>query len=91
MRKIPVWVKFYSIPTEYWTLTGLSYITSAVGKPLYMDKLTKEGSRATFSRICVEVDASEPLLDAFDLIMEGDSEEDSEKIEIKVVYQWKPV
>ncbi|KAK2641983.1 hypothetical protein Ddye_023746 [Dipteronia dyeriana] len=37
--KIPVWVKLFNIPHEYWTEEGLSYIASAVGKPLYADSL----------------------------------------------------
>ena len=34
---IPIWVKFYNIPLEYWTSTCLGYIASTVGIPLYLD------------------------------------------------------
>ncbi|KAL7181462.1 hypothetical protein ACSBR1_040368 [Camellia fascicularis] len=36
-KTIPIWVKFYNIPLEYWDGDGLSRIASAVGIPLFMD------------------------------------------------------
>lgn len=39
--KAPIWVKFHNIPLSYWTEEGLSYIASGVGKPLFLDKVTK--------------------------------------------------
>ena len=55
---MPIWVKFYNIPLEYWTNTCLGYIASVVGKPLHMDSLTENRSRLSFARICIEVDSS---------------------------------
>ena len=58
LTSLPIWVKFYNIPLEYWTNTCLGYIASAVGKPLHMDSLTENRTRLSFSRICIEVDLS---------------------------------
>ena len=58
LTSLPIWVKFYNIPLEYWTNTCLSYIASAVGKPLHMDSLTENRTRLSFARICIEVDLS---------------------------------
>ena len=55
---LPIWVKFYNIPLEYWTNTCLGYIASAVGKPLHMDSLTENRTKISFARICIEVDLS---------------------------------
>ena len=53
---IPIWVKFYNIPLEYWTNTSLGYIASAVGNPLHLDDaLTENQSKLSFARICIEV------------------------------------
>ena len=52
---IPIWVKFYNIPLEYWTNTSLGYIASVVGNPLHLDSLTENQSKLSFARICVEV------------------------------------
>ena len=89
--KVPVWVKFFNIPHEYWTEEGLSYIASAVGKPLYADSLTESMKRISYARICVEIDATSKLVDSFDLLM-GDCDElnNGESVEILVEYQWRP-
>ena len=50
LTSIPIWVKFYNIPLEYWTNTCLGYIASAVGKPLHMDSLTENRTRLSFAR-----------------------------------------
>ena len=55
LTSIPVWVKFYNIPLEYWTNTSLGYIASAIGNPLHLDSLTENLSKLSFARICIEV------------------------------------
>ncbi|KAJ0007875.1 hypothetical protein Pint_29784 [Pistacia integerrima] len=44
-RLIPVWVKLFDVPLEFWSPDGLSYIASGVGKPLGMDKITEDTCR----------------------------------------------
>ncbi|XP_028073153.1 uncharacterized protein LOC114275333 [Camellia sinensis] len=58
IQKVPVWVKFFNVPMEYWDSDGLSRIASGVGVPLFTDHLTVKGTRVAFARVCVEVDAS---------------------------------
>ena len=55
LTSIPIWVKFYNIPLEYWTNISLGYIASVVGNPLHLDSLTENQSKLSFARICVEV------------------------------------
>ncbi|KAK3221975.1 hypothetical protein Dsin_009000 [Dipteronia sinensis] len=89
--EVPVWVKFFNIPNEYWTEKGLSYVASAVGKPLYADSLTETMKRILYSRISVEIDATSKLIDSFDLLIgEGNEHNNGERVEILVEYQWKP-
>ncbi|KAK2658721.1 hypothetical protein Ddye_005254 [Dipteronia dyeriana] len=89
--KIPVWVKLFNIPHEYWTEEGLSYIASAFGKPLYADSLIESMKRISFARVCIEIDATCDLVDSFDLFMGDDTyTNEGEKVEIFVEYQWKP-
>ncbi|KAK3225375.1 hypothetical protein Dsin_005237 [Dipteronia sinensis] len=88
---VPVWVKFFNIPHEYWTKEGLSYVASAVGKPFYANSLTETMKRISYARICVKIDATSKLIDSFDLLMgEGDEHNNRESVEILVEYQWKP-
>ncbi|KAK3230001.1 hypothetical protein Dsin_001882 [Dipteronia sinensis] len=89
--KIPVWVKLFNIPHEYWNEEGLSHIASAIGKPLYANSLTESMKRISFARVCIEIDTSCDIVDSFDLFM-GDSSNPKlrENVEILVEYQWKP-
>ncbi|XP_028108374.1 uncharacterized protein LOC114307170 [Camellia sinensis] len=82
---IPIWVKFYNIPMEFWDSEGLSRIVSAIGVPLFMDNLTSSGNRISFARVCVEIKASSLLLDDFQIKCEG------ETVTIRVEYQGVPV
>ncbi|KAG5563218.1 hypothetical protein RHGRI_005843 [Rhododendron griersonianum] len=51
MNSIPMWVQFANVPLEFWIAQGLSYIVSAVGKPL-----TKKGKGLSFAKACIEID-----------------------------------
>ena len=50
--------KVFNTPLEYWTVTSLGYIASAVGIPIHLDTLTENHSRLSFARICIEVDVN---------------------------------
>lgn len=87
LHRIPVWAKFHNVPIELWSEEGLSHIASAVGIPLYADAATENCS--TFARICVEVDASVPLVDDFEVeVLQVDGS--SSLVTIDVSYQWRP-
>ena len=49
---------WFNIPLEYWTVTSLGCIASAVGFPLHLDTHTENHTRLSFARICIEVDAN---------------------------------
>ena len=89
--KILVWVQLFGVPMEYWTVEGLSCLASAIGLPLYADAATKSCRRISYARICVELNAKQPLIKEFIAdtynSMEGTI---SGTTKIKVVYQWKP-
>lgn len=58
MDRLLVWVRFPSIPIEYFDEDFLMKIAKQIGRPVKMD---------TTTRICVEVDLSKPLLSKFTL------------------------
>ncbi|XP_059627616.1 uncharacterized protein LOC132270455 [Cornus florida] len=66
-RFIPLWIRFYNIPYEYWTAKGFSRVISAVGRPLFADRLTESKARLSYARLCVEVDATKPFVESFQL------------------------
>ena len=55
LSSIPIWVRFYNIPPEYWTSTCLGHIASTIGIPLHLDPLTENQTKLSSSRICIEV------------------------------------
>ncbi|KAG5548392.1 hypothetical protein RHGRI_013920 [Rhododendron griersonianum] len=86
VSKIPIWVQLYNVPLELWTAQGLSYVASAIGRPLYADRMTETCKRLNYAKVCVEVDVDSELLDSFDVVLaNGDT------FTIKAWYPWKPL
>jgi hypothetical protein len=67
LAKVPVWVKFYNVPLEYWTINGLSCVTSAIGVPLNADLTTLLRIKLSYARVSVEINASQMLVKEYDL------------------------
>lgn len=86
LARIPIWVQFYNVPLEYWTAPGLSYVASAVGRPLYADSVTESCKRLSYARVCVEIEVRDSLPSSFCLRLSSGKE-----VEIKVQYPWKPL
>lgn len=86
VKTIPIWAQFYNVPLDLWTAQGLSYVASAVGKPLYADSMTEQCSRLNYAKICVGVGVDSALPDSFDLVLAN-----GDKFAIKVWYPWKPL
>ena len=55
VSKLPVWVLLYNVPVELWTPKGLSYISSAIAKPLFADIATMSCRRLNYARVYVEI------------------------------------
>lgn len=86
MAKIPIWVQFYNIPLEFWNENGLSYIASAIGRPLYADSMTESGKRLSYARICVEIDVDSCFTNPIWLKCANGT-----RVQIEVKIPWKPV
>jgi hypothetical protein len=61
LARVLVWVRLYNVPLEYWTIKGLSGVASAIGVPLYADHTTLLRKRLSYTRVCVEIDASKTV------------------------------
>nr|GEX53503.1 hypothetical protein [Tanacetum cinerariifolium] len=69
---IPIWVCVYNIPMELCNGSGIGKIMSGVGKPLLMDKITRErflkkAGKMDFDRVLVEVSAKDDLLNVLEI------------------------
>jgi len=67
LARVPVWVRLYNVPLEYWTIKGLSCVASAIGVPLHADHTTLLRKRLNYARVCIEIDASKMLVKEYDL------------------------
>lgn len=71
-----------------WSNGGLSYIASAVGKPIRFEKATATRARLTYAAVCVEIKPDRELPASIKLDI-GRPAEDYE--EIVVHYPWRPL
>ncbi|MBA0576876.1 hypothetical protein Golob_023956, partial [Gossypium lobatum] len=47
---MPVWIQQSRVPLELFTRKGISYVVSALGKPLYMDGITTSEQHLAFAK-----------------------------------------
>ena len=74
-----------NVPLELFTQQGLSYIASAIGNPLYMDRFIVCQSRLAFAKIYVEVEATLDIPRFIDIQMR-----DSSYVSISLEVPWYP-
>lgn len=58
---VPVWIRLYSLPLDYWLPESLKTIGNKLGHFLKISKATLKGRYTSFARICVEIDISRAL------------------------------
>ncbi|KAL4304252.1 hypothetical protein GQ457_10G002780 [Hibiscus cannabinus] len=81
----PVWVKLWHVPLELFSQQGLGYVASAIGKPLYTDRVTALKQQLEFAKICIEVGAKETIPNSVLVELDEDL-----TIEIAVELVWSP-
>ncbi|XP_020259073.1 uncharacterized protein LOC109835511 [Asparagus officinalis] len=83
----PMWVQFPRLKLNLWSSTGISKISSLIGKPITTDKLTATRQRLSYARVLIEVKLpfKEPLPDS--LKIEGP---DGKSYMQQVFYEFKP-
>ncbi|CAN1787286.1 hypothetical protein LINPERHAP1_LOCUS17579 [Linum perenne] len=55
------WVRLPKLPIHFFNSTTVTRIRNHIGKTVRLDLATKEGTRARYARVCVEVYISKPL------------------------------
>ncbi|PKI40699.1 hypothetical protein CRG98_038954 [Punica granatum] len=82
---MPVWVQLRRIPLQYFHPKGISYLASAIGKPLYMDRATALCSRLDYAKVCVEVDVEKEIQNVLNVDLGNEC-----KLEVLVDTPWLP-
>ncbi|KAJ4838572.1 hypothetical protein Tsubulata_037815 [Turnera subulata] len=80
---IPVWVQLNRVPVELLTNEVLSYISSAIGKPLHLNQDCSNFFSERVS-VCIAVDFSKPILHNITIAIDGCTRT------IYVSYSWQP-
>ena len=57
-----VWIRFPELPIEFYDPSVLKEIGSAIGPVLRIDSYTTSGLRASFARLCLQIDLSKLLV-----------------------------
>ncbi|GJT63143.1 RNA-directed DNA polymerase, eukaryota, reverse transcriptase zinc-binding domain protein [Tanacetum coccineum] len=88
-------IKLLNVPLEAWSVKGISTISSRLGRPIKMDKITvdmcKEGSgRLGFSRVLVEINAEDEFLKKVEISYVDELKNVKRTKWVKVEYTWKP-
>ncbi|KAJ6721436.1 GLYCINE-RICH CELL WALL STRUCTURAL PROTEIN 1.8-LIKE [Salix viminalis] len=86
IKTIPVWARLQGLPFPLWNKKGLSLAANMVGKPVASDEATIHGRRLEYARVCIEIDATVPLVHHFQVV----STLSDEPITVDVTYEWKP-
>ncbi|KAI6697193.1 hypothetical protein NL676_017312 [Syzygium grande] len=84
-QSIPIWVKLRDIPYALWSAFGISTIANALGKPLHVDSQTEKMRMLSYARVCIEIKASQIMLDSVDVKL------NDEIWLVKVEYEWRPI
>ncbi|XP_019178353.1 PREDICTED: uncharacterized protein LOC109173568 [Ipomoea nil] len=61
-KKLLVWIRFPTMPIEYFEEEFLMRLGKGLGKPVKIDLTTGLVAKGKFARICVEIDISQPLM-----------------------------
>ena len=85
MSRIPIWIHFGKVPLELFTQNGLSYTASAVGSPLYMDRIKAIQKRMAFTKVCVEVEAKMDIPRFIKVEMK-----DGSRVSVNIEVPWYP-
>ncbi|XP_019184262.1 PREDICTED: uncharacterized protein LOC109179151 [Ipomoea nil] len=67
---ILAWVRFPSLPIEYFDDDFLKKIGKTIGRPIKIDYVTNLVSKGKFARVCIELDITKPVLSRFVLNFE---------------------
>ena len=56
--RVPVWIRLYSLPTNYWASSVLKAIGDELREYIQISEDTKSGHYISYARICAYIDVS---------------------------------
>ncbi|KAL0433841.1 UNVERIFIED_CONTAM: hypothetical protein Slati_2718400 [Sesamum latifolium] len=68
---VPIWVSFSELPAHLYRKDALYAVASMVGNPLQIDDYTFNQSKLSQGRMCVEIDLLNPIIEEFNITIQG--------------------
>jgi hypothetical protein len=66
-KKVPVWLRFYSLPLDYWLPSTFEAMGNKLGKYVNTSEATLKGRYTSYARICIGMDVSGALPESISL------------------------
>lgn len=85
LSEIPVWIQIRDFPVQLWDDDIFSKIASTLGRPIAVDRRTKEGIRLDFIRLCVAMRMSSVFPESLKLKVAN-----RDIISVAIDDEWKP-
>ncbi|XP_062075535.1 uncharacterized protein LOC133779610 [Humulus lupulus] len=85
IKSVPVWIRLPDLGLQYWGVNCLSALVSTIGKPIMIDKITKERLMIKFARVLVDMEISETLPQYISYINER-----GQAMEQLIDFKWLP-
>nr|KAJ0220884.1 hypothetical protein LSAT_V11C200101250 [Lactuca sativa] len=95
INSVPVWVKVFNVPLEYWNSKGVTLIANEIGKPIAMDKITQKmcnehWGRPAFMRFLVEMSAESEWIKELSVVSIDFGTGEKVESKCRVEYAWRP-
>ncbi|XP_062100864.1 uncharacterized protein LOC133806792 [Humulus lupulus] len=85
VKSVHVWVRLPGLELQYWGTKCLSALVSTLGKPILVDKVTKDRSMMQFARVLVEIDIADEVPKSIQILNER-----GQLMEQFVEFEWMP-
>ncbi|CAI9274213.1 unnamed protein product [Lactuca saligna] len=95
INSVPVWVKVFNVPLEYWNSKGITLIANEIGKPIAMDKITQKmcnehWGRPSFMRFLVEMSAESEWMKELSVVSIDFGTGEKVESKCRIEYAWRP-
>ncbi|XP_062104064.1 uncharacterized protein LOC133815224 [Humulus lupulus] len=86
VRSVPLWIRLPNLGLQYWGKKCLSALVSTIGKPIMVEKFTKDRSMIRYARVFVEMEITDdPPFIIYFVNERGQVQEQF------VEYEWLPI
>ncbi|XP_062085792.1 uncharacterized protein LOC133791901 [Humulus lupulus] len=85
VKSVPIWVRLPGLGLQYWGTKCLSALMITIGKPILVDKVTKDRSMMQFARVLVEIEISDEIPKSIKFLNER-----GQLMEQFVEFEWLP-